>query len=168
MTHQTYIERREAGPHVLAVFVVCGAVLDEVYVGHALQRTRAIRPGGAAREPEDGEQGGEDEVGHRELRLVLVHLVHKSIDRDDEETIQHREHTSGNEELAVRTHIRRDVDGLSTHRSRRAHLLREAERVVNDRRHVGRLATLHRHLQLKVGGRGKGADCKNLERDSIR
>lgn len=64
-------------------------MLGQINFGHALQGARAIRPGGTAREPENGKQSGQNEVSHWELGLVLVHLVNEPVDGDDEETVQH-------------------------------------------------------------------------------
>lgn len=136
----------------------------QVDVRHALERTRAVRPGGAAREPENGQQGGQDEVGHRELGLVLVHLVDEAVDGNDEEAVEHGQHAGRHKELAVRGHVAGDVNRLLAHIPRPTDLLRVRKRVVDDGRHVGHAPAHHGHLHLKVGGRGKGADGKDLKK----
>lgn len=69
--------------------------------GRLAQHGRAIGPGGAARQPEHGQHGGDHEVGQRQFALVVVQIVGVRIDGGDEQTVEHRQDAGGDEELRI-------------------------------------------------------------------
>lgn len=162
ITHQRNVQAREAaGQHAAAE---AGAQpLQLAHVRLALQRRRAVRPGGRAAQPEHRQYGGQHEVGERQLRLGAVQVVHVRVHRHDEHAVQHRQHAGGDEELGVGADVRRHRDAR---RRRVAHAggVIEAERIVEvDHLLVGRgVRAGERHVHGEVAGGGERADGEDL------
>lgn len=95
----------------------------QVDIGHTLQGTRTVRPGGTSGQPKDGQDRGEHKVGHGELLLVLVHLIEEPVDGDYEDAVEHGQDTGGHEELAIAAQIARNINGSLSCSIRLADLL---------------------------------------------